>query len=115
MTPLFTKESYVHHFEEVIAQAGEERTALTDYVRTQVEMLTQLIETMTQETFWEHLPEILGIDAKLNLLTELLIFEDFPNEEILRIVETDYRSYFKELCGYSLTETPKPSMIFTIR
>lgn len=57
---------------------------------------------------------VLGIDAKLTLITELIPFDGFTNEEIIRIVENDYQDYFKELCGYDLKMIDKPSMIFHI-
>lgn len=56
----------------------------------------------------------LGIDAKLTLLIELVSFENFSNKDIIRIVEDDYKNYFKELCGYDLKIKPKPSMIFNV-
>lgn len=87
---------------------------MIDYLNTQFQKINQLTEIISTKTFWEIIPEILGIDAKLTLLTELIPFEDFSNEEIIRLVENDYRFYFKELCGYDLKAKDKPSMIFNI-
>ncbi len=59
------------------------------YLDSQVEKLDQLIEGISHETFWQVFPKILGIDAKLTLLTELMPFEDFSNEEtsgLLRMI-----------------------------
>ncbi|MBO1123627.1 hypothetical protein FQS88_17410 [Enterococcus casseliflavus] len=112
MMQLKTKDDYIKQFQTAIDQAEPERTTLTTYLDGQVEKLDQLIESISQETFWQTFPEILGIDAKLMLLTELMPFEDFSNEEIIRIVENDYRDYFKELCGYDLKMKDKPSIIF---
>ncbi|WP_441316288.1 DUF7006 family protein, partial [Enterococcus sp. PF-3] len=47
-------------------------------------------------------------------VSELIVFDDFSNEDIIRIVENDYRTYFKELCGYDLSMDPKHSMIFNV-
>ncbi|MDA9461011.1 DUF7006 family protein [Enterococcus mundtii] len=45
----------------------------------------------------------------------MIVFDDFFNEVIIiRIVEDDYRTYFKELCGYNLHMEPKHSMIFNV-
>lgn len=55
--------------------------------------------------------KVLGIDAKLTLFTELMQFDEFSIDEIVKIVETDYRSYFKELCDCDLITEPKRSMI----
>ncbi|MBO1123597.1 hypothetical protein FQS88_17240 [Enterococcus casseliflavus] len=114
MMQLKTKDDYIKQFQTAIDQAEPERITLTTYLDSQVEKLDQLIESISQEIFWETFPEILGIDAKLTLLTELMPFEDFSNEEIIRIVENDYQDYFKELCGYDLRMKNKPSIIFHI-
>ena len=114
MNQLKTKTDYIKQFQAALDQAGSERTILTTYLASQCKQLDQLIECISQETFWQVFPEILGVDAKLSLLTELMPFEDFSNEEIIRIVENDYKDYFKELCGYDLKTKDKPSMIFHI-
>lgn len=114
MTQLKTKTDYIKQFQEALAQAEPERTTLATYLNSPVEKLDQLIESISHETFWQVFPKILGIDAKLTLLTELMPFEDFSNEEIIRIVENDYRDYFKELCGYDLKMKEKPSIIFHV-
>ena len=106
-----TKKEYTDHFKTIITRENKELTA---YFNNQVTHLNQLIQMISQETFWQILPKILGIDAKLTLLTELLQFDEFSTDEIVRIVETDYRSYFKELCGYDLITEPKHSIIFNV-
>lgn len=60
------------------------------------------------------LPKILGLDAKLNLVSELSRFDDFSADEIIRITENDYKTYFKELCGYDLSIEKKNSIIFNV-
>lgn len=114
MTQYKTKTDYIKQFQEALEQSGSERSTLKTYLDSQVQKLDQLIEGISQETFWQVFPEILGVDAKLTLLTELMPFEDFSNEEIIRIVENDYRDYFKELCGYDLRMKEKPSIIFHV-
>lgn len=114
MTQWKTKNDYIKQFQLALDQSDQERTALTTYLNRQCQKLDQLIESISQETFWQVFPKILGIDAKLTLVTELIPFEDFSNEEIIRIVENDYKDYFKELCGYDLKMKDKPSMIFSV-
>lgn len=104
----------MNQFQESVDKAGQERIVLKIYLNKQFQKLNQLIETISTETFWQVFPEILGIDAKLTLLTELIPFDDFSNEEIIRIVENDYQDYFKELCGYDLKMKDKYSMIFNL-
>lgn len=114
MTQYKKKNDYIKQFQVAIDQADPERTTLATYLDSQVKKLDQLIEGISHETFWQVFPEILGIDAKLMLLTELMSIEDFANEEIIRIIENDYRDYFKELCGYDLKMNDKPSIIFHV-
>lgn len=114
MTKLKTKNEYREQFLMALDQAGKERIMLTAYLDMQFQKLNQLIESISQETFWQVFPEILGIDAKLTLLTEMIPYDDFSNEEIIRIIEKDYPNYFKELCGYDLKMKDKPSMIFSV-
>ncbi|MEC5340948.1 hypothetical protein NGC82_16650 [Enterococcus casseliflavus] len=114
MTQLKTKSDYINQFQAALVKAGPERKNLTAYLNSQFEKLDQLIESISQEIFWQIFPEILGIDAKLMLFTELMPFEDFSNEEIIRIIENDYKDYFKELCGYNLKMKDKPSIIFHV-
>jgi len=40
--------------------------------------------------------------------------QEFSSNEIIRITENDYRTYFKELCGYNLSMKTENSMIFNI-
>lgn len=101
------------HFENAIGT--EQRKELSDYLQRQFYRLEYLIKMISPETFWADFPEILGVDARLNLLMELVSFEDFSTEEIIRVVENDYRYYFKELCGYNLKMSTQPSMFFTVR
>lgn len=80
----------------------------------QFEKLNQLIDGVSKDSFWDVFPEILGIDAKLTLLIQLVSFENFTSKDIIRIVQNDYKNYFKELCGYDLKMKSKPSMIFNV-
>ncbi|MGM7317102.1 hypothetical protein ABRY77_16045 [Enterococcus casseliflavus] len=114
MRSFTTKKEYIAYFRQVLEKKTQEQPVIEEYVKKQCGRLDQLMTQLSPETFWQVFPELLGIDAKLNLLVELIKFEDFSADELLRIVENDYRSYFKELCGYDLrTQTP-PSMIFQV-
>lgn len=109
-----TKKEYMEQFQKTLEKAGTERKVLAYYLDAQFQKINQLTEAITHETFWRVFPEILGIDAKLSLLTELISCEDFSSEEIIRITETDYRTYLKELCGYNISEGNNPSMVFKL-
>lgn len=104
----------MEYFQQSLKKKEKERNALSRYMEEQFERLNQLIDGVSKDSFWDVFPEILGIDAKLTLLIELASFENFSNKDIIRIVENDYKNYFKELCGYDLKMKPKPSMIFNV-
>lgn len=112
---LFTsKKEYIDYFRYELYDKCNEEAELEAYLNSQLSNLEKLTANISKETFWEIFPEILGIDAKLNLLVELSTFEDFSKNEIIRIIENDYKNYFKELCGYDLSTKTRPSMIFNI-
>lgn len=108
------REEYTCYFQEILKDSQESVEELESYLEKQLRKLDQLVQAISPETFWEILPMILGIDAKLILLTELIKFENFSQIDIIRLVESDYLTYFKELCGYDLSMKTGHSMIFNI-
>lgn len=109
-----TKYEYRNYFFNVLKQKSGERQLLFDFLKEQFNRFNQLVKDISEESFWQILPEILGIDAKLSLLLELVQFEDLNDEDVIRIIEADYQSYFQELCGYDLKSKPNYSMIFNL-
>ncbi|WP_373193620.1 hypothetical protein [Enterococcus sp. RIT-PI-f] len=114
MSVFTTKEEYIHRFKEILDIKVKNSKTIQDYLNLQFEMIDSISEKIDQESFWELLPAIIGIDAKLLLIIELLSFEDFSDDEIIRIVESDYRNYFKELCGYDLSMIARHSIVFNV-
>ncbi|MBO1097901.1 hypothetical protein FQS90_15430 [Enterococcus casseliflavus] len=98
----------------MLNETKKEVPVVQAYFTELCQQLEQLIQEISPERFWATLPKILGIDAKLLLLTELVKFDDFSSEDIIRITENDYKHYFKELCGYHLGMETKPSMVFSV-
>lgn len=108
------KDEYVAHFRGNAKNATIEMKGVEIYIEKQVEKLDRLIDQISTENFWEIFPAILGVDAKLVLVLELIKFDDFSTAEIIQLAEKDYRSYTKELCGFDLKTNDKPSMIFNV-
>ncbi|WP_438266380.1 DUF7006 family protein [Enterococcus mundtii] len=109
-----TKNEYVAYFKNLIEMQEVGSKNLEKYVQKQLRLLDQLISGISEDIFWQTFPEILGIDAKLNLIAELIKCQDLSVDDIIRIVENDYVYYFKELCGYDLNMEINHSMIFNI-
>lgn len=103
---------YNFNFEKI--KKGIEQEKLEAYCEKHLTEFGQLIEIISKDNFWEVLPKILGLDAKMNLVSELSRFDDFSADEIIRITETDYKNYFKELCGYDLSVEKKNSIVFNV-
>jgi len=115
MTVFTSKTEYLDGFQKKFTDSNRENGALASYVEKQLTLLDQLVAGISPETFWAITPDILGIDAKLVLVTEMMRFDDFSDDEIIRIVEKDYRFYLKELCGYNLGMETKHSLVFNVR
>lgn len=112
---LFTTEKdYTNYFWQELDESCRDTEEIREYINKQIVRLIELTDNISKTTFWQDLPEILGIDAKLNLLVELCKIQEFSSNEIIRITENDYRTYFKELCGYNLSMKTENSMIFNI-
>ncbi|WP_429947961.1 DUF7006 family protein [Enterococcus sp. DIV1297f] len=115
MVEFLTKETYLKGFQIVFDEAEKrDDKDLKIYLQTLVQRLETLIARITPENFWHVWSEILGIDAKFGIVAELIVCEEFSDKEIIRIVENDYRTYFKELCGYNLSMAPNFSIIFNV-
>ena len=108
MTSFQTKEAYLETFESQINRQKSKENA-------QMEQLTVLLEQLSKETFWQLIPRILGIDAKLCLLVEMVSFDEFSEEELIHMIEQDYSTYFKELCGYNLSKQTTHSLVFSVQ
>ena len=113
MSQFTTKEEYLLGFEEVFRGKNTGFKEL-EFFYKQINNLDLLFNKFTKEHLWQMISEIMGIDSNLVLLTELIQFEDFSNDSIIRIIENDYPNYYQELCGFNITTEAKPSLIFNI-
>lgn len=109
-------EMYVNSFYESFEKIYKKRKSesLKQYINHEIKQLRKLVESVTISNFWQVIPRVLGIDAKLSIVLELIRFEDFSEEDIIRITESDYKSYFKELCGYTLDTETNLSIVFNV-
>lgn len=109
-----TKEEYLSPFIMELSQSERKSDKIQEYMNLLVTQLDKLVDELSKDNFWTNFPSILGIDAKMLLIIELMSFEEFSDDEIIRIVESDYQSYFKELCGYDLSMETKHSLVFNV-
>ncbi|TPR55073.1 DUF7006 family protein [Enterococcus sp. OL5] len=110
-------QNYTTSWEDKLQPFFNRYILIEDYSRQLFKDLEKLVANISQETFWEIFPKLLGIDARLALLSELveLIEEvDLSPQELISWVEKDYTSYNKELCGYNLTSKTNQSFIFCV-
>lgn len=114
MTVFLTRQEYEWHFQKLIEKENRRGRAINHFFYEQLKKMDQLIEDITPENYWHIQPRLIGLDAKIVLMTELIKFDDLTDTEIIRIVENDYRSYLQELCGYDLRSKPRHSIIFNI-
>ncbi|NBA63576.1 DUF7006 family protein [Enterococcus mundtii] len=109
-----TRDDYVRGFQAEFNQKGKLAEEVTVYIHHQLHQLDYLVESITKENFWEVLPQVIGIDAKLMMISDLMELDNLTMKEIIRITENEYHYYLKELCGYDLPAKPKHSIVFNI-
>jgi len=109
-----TEKEYTNYFWQELGESCRDTLEMREYVNKQIVRLIELTDNISKTTFWQDFLEIFGLDAKLNLLVELCEIQEFSSNELIRITENDYRTYFKELCGYDLSMKTKNSIIFNI-
>lgn len=116
MPTVTTLEDYKNRFKQALLPIKKETLdpQLTAFLEKQFDELEDYLRRFPKESFWTILPYVMGIDAKLVLFIELIRLDEFDAAEILRIIETDYKTYTKELCGYDLSMEPPHSLIFQV-
>lgn len=113
----YSKDYYLDRYTRQLAKkkTKEEAPELYAYMNDLFDQLSLLLNGLTEETYWQRMPYILGIDAKLFLLTESIALETFSERELIRLTEQDYRTYYQEICGYDLSMEPRHSLIFHVQ
>ncbi|WP_438761938.1 DUF7006 family protein [Enterococcus sp. AZ156] len=81
-------------------------------------VMQEEIDSINGDNFFEKHAEILGIDARLQIIFSLLskeengIFTYLSEEEILELSRKDYPYYIRELCGFRSNESTPHSLFF---
>ena len=86
-------------------------------IKSICERLKDKINKINGYSFFTDISEILGYDARLQILIQLCEAGEEANlteDEIITISRTDYPSFVKELCGYHTNETPLHSLCFSV-
>lgn len=117
MVLLLTKNEYINEIKTQLRNGLKELQTdeLLDYINNLFQQLDGFIENISKESFWDIFPRVLGVDAKLMLLSELIKLDNLATDEIIRLTEKDYLHYLKELCGYNLNEKTNYSLVFNIK
>lgn len=110
---------YIQSWEKIFRPFCNRYALIESYYNQLIKDFEQLIEELNTETFWEIFPKVLGIDARLALLNELIELlqaEDLAIDpkDLVALIEKDYKFYTKELCGYNLNSKTNCSLIFQV-
>lgn len=108
--------NFRNRFSELKKQLkSKKRWLIYEYVLSLEKNLSSLLTSVSEKNFWYIFPKILGIDAKVNLLESLInLSTDFclSEEELIQLVESDYRQINKE--NYVFGEESSKSIIFCV-
>ncbi|MEB7428082.1 hypothetical protein NGC25_12430 [Enterococcus faecalis] len=111
---LFYRNQYFERFMYLEMQTIEaKKVELLEYIRWLKKQLEELITKISNQNFWNTLPKILGIDAKLSLIEEFSE-EQLSETELINLVERDFMKINQENFGYRLNEEPPNSIIFFV-
>ncbi len=110
-------EVYFEYFEKKCQELAkyERNYKVVKEIRNICEEMLEVIDKITPDTFFESTSKILGYDARLQILIEMV--KEFPtlsNEKIIELSRRDYKSYSKELCGYCLRDVVPHSLYFSV-
>ncbi|EGO6085909.1 TPA: hypothetical protein I0H06_RS12985 [Enterococcus faecalis] len=111
---LFYRNQYFERFmylEMIIIEKN--KVKVLEYIRSLKTQLEELITKISEQNFWNTLPKILGIDAKLSLIEEFSE-EQISESELISLVEKDFVKINQENFGYKLNEEPPKSIIFFV-
>ncbi len=111
-------EDYLSRMEKDLTLLSEDEfPELSDYYDRLKSDLKKALAGINDTNFWSVFPKILGIDSKLNLLKssieDIQLF-NFSEEEVIQTIETDYKYFNREICGYDLRTQPHESIIFSV-
>lgn len=111
---LFYRNQYFERFMYLeMMSIDTKKVKLLEYIRCLKKNLEELITKISYQNFWNTLPKILGIDAKLSLIEEFSE-EQFSETELINLVERDFMKINQENFGYKLNEEPPKSIIFFV-
>jgi hypothetical protein len=110
-------EVYFDYFEKKCDELAkyEQNYRVVEEIHKVREEMLEVIDAITPDTFFYSVSKVLGYDARLQILIEMV--NDFPtlsNEQIVELSRRDYKSYSKELCGYCLRDKVPHSLYFSV-
>ncbi|MBW9325014.1 hypothetical protein FG877_15930 [Enterococcus casseliflavus] len=114
-------EAYLEYFQKRLVVSGQLTSfpKLLAYYNDLAYQFTTIYENHSETVFstWR---QLLAINAKLQILLDLYQFDlltlihdcEMTEEDILKMIQTDYKSYYRELLGYGINEVPRWGLIF---
>lgn len=96
----------------------ENHSILQSYLAYLLDEIDRYIAKIDENSFWDVLPKILGLDSKLQLLQFYVKIEDsidLSDEKIIQTIEKEYFYYNKELLKHGLDSTHSKALIFFVK
>lgn len=119
---MYREKEYFEYFEKEIKKYSlvEKHPLLCEEVSSICKVIKEKIKQINDSNFFEVHPEILGLDARLQVIFSLLpkkedaLTYDLSDEEIIDLSKNDYKCFIKELSGFKLTEETPNSLYFMV-
>lgn len=102
-----------------IVNCSEAGNPLSVYAAELCEKANELVLTIEGENFYEVLPELMTLDAKLRLLKFYMcsrqLFSELSDHEIVELIDMDYKSaHFEKILNFNKDFEAEDSVLFQI-
>ena len=100
-THFFNQECYFEFFKEKCEQLNLAHREIYKEIQHICKKIQVEIEKVTPENFFQILAKVLGLDAQLQIMLELVELDntDLSDREIINYAKKDYKTYMYDLCN----------------
>ncbi|MBL1226356.1 DUF7006 family protein [Enterococcus sp. BWR-S5] len=102
-----------------IDNCSEAGNPLTVYASELCQQANELVLTIKGENFYEVLPQLMTLDAKLRLvkfyISSRQLFSELSDYEIVKLIDEDYKNaHFEKILNFSKAFEAEDSVLFQI-